>query len=151
MLRLFSLLLLMAAVSFSTAGWAQPGQMYDPKSVVTVQGQVESLEPAAAQGRLGPSQQVRLKTASETVLVHLGPAEALAQHNFAPKPGDTLSVTGSKLTTGQGTVIVAAEVKTGTQTITLRDAQGRPTWQREGMRGKQRFYSPQGQPPAAPR
>ncbi len=148
MSRLVTLVAVVALVFLAAAVGAQSVQIYDPKTVVTVQGQVESLESAATQGRWGPGQTLRLKTATETVLVHLGPAEALAQYNFAPKPGDALTVTGSKLTTGQGTVIVAAEVKAGDRTITLRDSLGRPTWQGPGTRGKQRFYSPPGQGPA---
>ncbi len=151
MLRLLALPFLLSMMLFSQAVYAQPGQMYDPKSVVTMQGRVESLETAAAQGRRGPGQMLRLQTAQGSVLVHLGPAEALAQQNFAPKVGDTLTITGAKLTTGQGPVILAAEVKAGDKTITLRDAQGRPIWQGQGMRGKARFSGPQGQPPAAPR
>jgi len=151
MIRSVSLFLALTLALVTTTVWAQPVQLYDPKTVVTVQGQVESLETAAAQGRQGPAQQLRLKTAAGTVLVHLGPAAALAQQNFAPKVGDTLIITGSKLTTGQGLVILAAEVKAGEKTITLRDAQGRPTWQGQGMGGKARFYSPQEQPPAPPR
>lgn len=151
MSRIVAMLSVVAILFLASAVGAQPGQMYEPKTVVTVQGQVERLESAATQGRRGPGQQLRLKTATETVLVHLGPAEALAQYNFAPKPGDTLTVTGSKITTGQGPVILAAEVKAGDRTITLRDSQGRPTWQGQGPRGKQRFYSPQGQPPTTGR
>jgi hypothetical protein len=42
--------------------------------------------------------------------VHLGPSQFLEQQ-LAPKPGDTMTITGSKLTTGKGDVILAAEVK----------------------------------------
>ncbi|MGQ9920900.1 MAG: hypothetical protein ACUVRZ_06175 [Desulfobacca sp.] len=151
MSRFISLFALLAMLLLTTAVWAQPEQLYDPKTVVTIQGQVESLESTAAQGRRGASQLLRLKTAEGTVLVHLGPADALAQQNFAPKKGDNLTITGSKLTTGQGPIILAAEVKAGDKTITLRDAQGRPTWQGQGMRSKARFYGPQAPPSAPPR
>ncbi len=123
---------------------AQPGRLYDPKTVATVQGQVASLASAPSQGRWGSGQMLRLKTGQETLLVHLGPAEFLAQQNFAPKVGDTLTITGSKLTTGQGTVLLAQTIKAGGQTITLRNDQGRPLWRGQG---RQRFYAPQEQPP----
>ena len=53
-----------------------------------------------------------------------------------------MSVTGSKLTTGKGDVILAAEVKSGNKTVTLRDAQGVPVWRGQGKGGRQRFLSP---------
>lgn len=135
---------------------AQPGRMYDPQKVVTVEGQVEKIETMSRSGRRGgdpasgrQTQIVRLKTAQGTVLVHLGPAAFLEQQQFAPQVGSTLRVTGAKLTTGQGDVILAAEVQSGGKTITLRDAQGNPLWPAKSPGGRQRFLSPtpQGQAP----
>ena len=61
-----------------------------------------------------------------------------------------MSVTGSKLTTGKGDVLLAAQVKSGNQTITLRDAQGVPVWRGQGKGSRQRFLSPNAPAPAPP-
>lgn len=149
-------LLVLMGLLLTVPAWAQqgPGRFYDPKSVVTVQGQVEKVETMSRQGRQGgegrPGQQaqvVHLKTDQGTLLVHLGPGKFLEKQQFAPKAGDTMTVTGSKLTTGKGDVILAAEVKSGDKTLTLRDAQGVPVWRSKGG-GRQRFLGPQAPAPA---
>jgi hypothetical protein len=94
------------------------------------------------EGNLGQQAQiVHLKTDQGTMLVHLGPARFLAEQQFALKVGDTMSVTGSKLTTGKGAVVLAAEVKSGSRTLTLRDAQGVPVW-RPQAGCRPRFVAP---------
>ncbi len=142
-------LLLLAGLMLALPAWAQPGRHYDPKNVVTVQGQVEKVDRLSRPGRRGgagkPGQQtqvVHLKTDQGVLLVHLGPARFLEEQQFAPKVGDTMSVTGSKLTTGKGDVILAAQVKSGDKTVTLRDAQGVPVWPGQGKSGRQRFLGP---------
>ena len=47
-------LLVLAGLMVAIPAWAQPGRHYDPKNVVTVQGQVEKVEtpvPARPPGR----------------------------------------------------------------------------------------------------
>jgi hypothetical protein len=131
-----SALLVSVGLMLATPAWAQPGRFYDPSKVVTIQGQVEKVETMSRPGRLEgegkPGRQaqiVYLKTnQGTTVRVHLGPTRFLEQQQFAPKVGDAMTVTGSKLTTSKGEVILAAEVKSGGKTLTLRDAQGIPVW-----------------------
>jgi hypothetical protein len=150
-------LLLTAGLMLAFPAWAQqhPGRHYDPKAVVTVQGQVEKVETISKAGRRGgmatagrEKQLVYLKTDQGTMRVHLGPVKFLEQQQFAPKVGDTLSVTGAKMTTGRGEVIVAAEVKAGGKTVTLRDAQGKPVWAGKGRQGCPKILEPKA--PAQP-
>jgi hypothetical protein len=147
---------ILAGLMVAIPAWAQPGHFYDTKNVITVQGQVEKVETMIRQGRRGgegkpgrQSQVVTLKTDQGTFLVHLGPTMFLEKQQFAPKVGDTLIVTGSKLTTGKGTVLLAAEAKSGGKTLTLRDAQGVPVW-RNKAGGRQRFMAPNAPAPTAP-
>jgi hypothetical protein len=151
--------LVLAALVLATPAWAQrgPGRFYDPNKVVTAQGQVEKVETISRPGRPGTegkparqAQMMSLKTDRGTLLVHLGPVKFLEQQQFAPKVGDTVTVTGSKLTTGKGDVIVAAEVKSGGKTLTLRDAQGIPVWRGKGMEGRPRLPGPDCPAPARP-
>ena len=153
-------LLVLAGLMMTVPAWAQqhPGRHYDPKTVVTVQGQVEKVETMSRPNRRAgmenkpgrQAQVVYLKTDQGTMMVHLGPVKFLEQQQFAPKVGDTMSVTGSKMTTGKGEVIQAAEVKSGGKTLTLRDAQGIPVWRGKGMGGRQRFLGPNAPAPAPP-
>jgi lysyl-tRNA synthetase class II len=139
--------------------WAQrgPGRFYDPHKVITVQGKVEKVETLSRPGRMAgddrPGQQaqmVSLKTDQGTMQVHLGPVKFLEQQQFTPKVGDSLTVTGSKLTTGKGEVILAAEVKSGSKSLTLRDAQGMPVWRGQGLGGRQRMLVPSAPAPVQP-
>jgi hypothetical protein len=152
-------LLVIAGLMIALPGWAQgnPGRHYDPKAVVTVQGQVEKVETRSRPARPGMENQAGrevqtlfLKTDQGTMLVHLGPVKFLEQQQFTPKVGDTLAVTGSKLNTGKRDVILAAEVKSGGKTVTLRDAQGIPVWRGKGMGGRQKFLGPNAPAPAPP-
>ena len=153
-------LLLLAGLLVAVPAWAQrgPDRLYDPKNVLTVQGQVEKVETMSRPGRRSggegqpgrQTQVVYLKTDQGTMAVHLGPVKFLEQQQFTPKVGDTMSVTGSKLTTGKGEVLLAAEVKSGGKTLTLRDAQGIPVWRGKGLGGRQRFLGPNAPAPAPP-
>ena len=69
-----------------------------------------------------------LKTDQGAVVVHLGPAEFLAQQQFRPKAGDVLEVTGGQVNTRKGEVVLATTIKSNGKTFQLRDAQGVPVW-----------------------
>ncbi len=129
-LVLFSLMLTVLALAPDS--YAQLKKFYDPQKVVTVQGQIEKLETITRQGRQATNgrktQIAHLKTDQGTVVVHLGPAEFLAQQQFRPNTGDVLEVTGGKVNTRKGEVILANTVKSGGRTFQLRDAQGIPVW-----------------------
>ena len=152
-------LLVLAGLMIALPAWAQsyPGRHYDPNAVVTVQGQVEKVETRSRPARPGmanqPGREVQilfLKTDQGTMLVHLGPVKFLEQQQFTPKVGDTLAVTGTKMNTGKRDVILAAEVKSGGKTVTLRDAQGNPLWRGKGLGGRQKFLQPNAPAPAPP-
>ena len=77
-------------------------QAYNPKTVTTVKGGVESL------GTLPPKSQVRelsvsavLKTEQGDITVYLVPDWYLEEQKIALKAGDELEVTGSKVTLGK--------------------------------------------------
>ena len=93
---------------------------------------MEKLETITRQGRQATNgrktQIAHLKTDQGTVVVHLGPAEFLAQQRLDRDPGDVLEVTGGKVNTRKGEVILANTVKSGGRTFQLRDAQGIPVW-----------------------
>ncbi len=111
---------------------AQLKKKYDPQKVVALHGQIERLETITRQGRQAvnnrQTQIAYLKTAQGLALVHLGPAEFLVQQNFRPQVGDVLNVTGGKVSTRQGEVILATIVQSGNAIYRLRDNNGIPVW-----------------------
>lgn len=112
---------------------AQLKKKYDPQKVVSLHGQIERLQTITRQGRQAvnnrQTQIAYVKTDQGMVVVHLGPAEFLAQQNFRPKVGDVLDVTGGKVATRQGEVILATTINSADGSYRLRDNNGIPVWQ----------------------
>jgi hypothetical protein len=125
--------LMVPALLWTSAESAQLKKLYNPQDVVTLQGQIDRLETISRQGRQAvngrKTQIAYLKTSHGTVVVHLGPAEFLARQQFFPKVGDSLEITGGRVDTRQGQVILATSVTAGGKTFRLRDANGIPVWQ----------------------
>jgi hypothetical protein len=69
-----------------------------------------------------------LKTDAGTVDIQLGPTAFLNAKKVEIKKGDTLEVTGSRVTIGESHVILAREIRKGANVWALRDATGRPLW-----------------------
>jgi hypothetical protein len=111
-------------------------RLYNPQTVATVTGQVEKLEDLPSMGGGGGQgmqyRGVTLKTAQGSLMVHLGPGWYLDEKNLAVKVGDTVEVTGSKVTLNNQPALIAREVKTKGTTLKLRDDQGLPAWRGMG-------------------
>lgn len=69
-----------------------------------------------------------VKTGDETRNVMLGPASFIADKGFAFARGDTVEITGSKVTMGGAEYIVARQIVKDGKTLTLRDKTGTPAW-----------------------
>lgn len=105
------------------------GRMYNPQTVETISGEVVRVDQMAG---MAAGVHLLLKTDKETVTVVVGPAAYLDQQKMKIAAGDKVEVTGSRVTRGQGPVIVAAELKKGGQVLKLRDDQGLPLWPPQG-------------------
>ena len=73
------------------------GKMYNPQTVTTIQGTVES--PGPQMGRMQHVSWV-IKTDQGNITVHLGPAWYMNQHQIGLNPGDAVEVTGSQMEMG---------------------------------------------------
>lgn len=123
---------------FVPGALAQPQQtgqrmpMYDTRTESTFTGTVEAVDVVTPAGRSGRRSlggtHLSLKTATETLEVHLGPTAFLTEKKVDITKGDTLEITGSRVTIGDEQVLLAREIKKGDSTWTLRDASGRPLW-----------------------
>lgn len=120
---------------------AQDRQSYNPRTVTTVQGQVEDLGSYGMQGwRVAPGMALQglvLKTSKGKITINLGPPWYVKKQGFSLRTGDTLEVTGSKVTKNEKTVLLAAEVKKNGQTLKVRDEKGAPLFRGQGPDGQE--------------
>jgi hypothetical protein len=72
--------------------------------------------------------ELRLLAGPDTVLVRLGPAGFLKQAQLTLKEGDTINVSGYRVSAGDGELLVASEISKQGKTLQLRDRWGRPAW-----------------------
>jgi hypothetical protein len=119
---------------------AQGRRLYNPQTVTTVQGQVEDLGSYGMQGwRVTPGMKLQglvLKTGKGNLTIDLGPPWYVRKQGFAFSKGDTLEVTGSKVTKGEQTILLAAEVKKNGHTLKVRDEKGVPLWREQDRGGR---------------
>ena len=74
-------------------GWAADGnygRLFDPKTVVTIHGTIDSLAQVTPMRGMGMGVHVMLKTDAETVDVQLGPLWYLESQDADLKVGDTV-------------------------------------------------------------
>jgi uncharacterized membrane protein YedE/YeeE len=112
-------------------GWGPHGpygRMYDPKTVETVRGTVVSVDEMTPRSGMGPGVHLRLKTDAETVSVHVGPSWYVEHQDARIEPNDEVEVKGSRVSFDGKPAILAAEIRKGTETLLLRDANGVPLW-----------------------
>lgn len=133
------LLLLAAGLDHASAhphgrgggGWGPGdpyGRTFDPRSVVTVSGEVVAVEQSVPLRGMHAGVHLKLRSGKETLTVHLGPAWFIERQDVELAPKDRLEVTGSRVTIDGKPVVIAAEVARGDQVLKLRDRDGRPVW-----------------------
>jgi hypothetical protein len=77
---------------------------------------------------MGHGVHMTVKTATETLSVHLGPAWYLENQDVKLEPKQTVEVKGSRITFRGKPAIIAAEVHKGEEVLKLRDDNGHPLW-----------------------
>lgn len=113
-----------------SGGWSGgPYQrLYNPQSAYTAAGTIESIESFVPAKGMAPGLHMMVKTATETVDVHLGPVWYLERLDVKLAPGDSIQLSGSRVTIDGKPAVIAAEIRKGDRTLTLRDASGIPVW-----------------------
>ncbi len=130
--------LLTASVSFAawrgwrgSGGWgigSQYNRMYNPATVETISGTVESVEKFIPMKGMYSGIHLILKTDKEIIDVHLGPEWYIEKLDTPIEKGDKIEVKGSRVTILGKPAIIAAEVKKGDNVLILRDSAGIPVW-----------------------
>jgi hypothetical protein len=77
---------------------------------------------------MGQGVHMTVKTATETLSVHLGPAWYLENQDVKLEPKQTVEVKGSRIDFRGKPAIIAAELHKGDEVLKLRDDQGYPLW-----------------------
>lgn len=104
------------------------GRMYNPKTVETLSGDVVSIDKMAPMKGMHYGIHLMLKTAKETIAVHLGPSWYIENQDVKIEPQDKLEIKGSRVTFEGKPVLIAADVKKGDEILRLRDDKGYPVW-----------------------
>lgn len=141
--RIFGVVLAVAVIlvsSLAFAGWrgyrgsggwgmgAEYQRMYDPATVETISGSVVLVDKITPMKRMQGGIHLMVKTAKETISVHLGPSWYIERLDTKIETNDDIEVKGSRVTYRGKPAIVAAEVKKGDNTLVLRDSAGIPAW-----------------------
>ncbi len=115
------------------------GHLYNPKTVETLNGKIESIEKVTA-GRTDIPARVllKVKTDTETVTIYLGPEWYLEKQKAKLSPGDYIQVRGSRVTMDNMPVILPKEITKGGEVMQFWDEQGMPRWRGQG-RGAQKM------------
>jgi hypothetical protein len=117
--------------SRGSGGWGMGGGyqgMYDPATVETVAGTVESIDRTAPMKRMSRGVHLTLMTEKGPLSVHLGPAWYVERLDEKLAKGDLVEVKGSRVTFDGNPAIIAAELKRGDAVLKLRDDKGVPVW-----------------------
>ncbi|MBK7864909.1 MAG: DNA-binding protein [Archangiaceae bacterium] len=122
-------------VSFSAAAQGPSGQpgahfmrLFDPKTVVTVDGEVTRVQRVEHKMMNMMAVEATLKTADASFNVHLGPAWFIENQELKLEVGDRVTLTGSRVSVRGEPTLITAEVKRGDDTLKLREADGTPVW-----------------------
>jgi hypothetical protein len=114
-----------------SGGWGARsgyGRMYDPKTVATIRGEVVSVDTFIPAKGMSAGVHLTLKTAAETVSVHVGPEWYISGQDTKIAAGDSIEVKGSRITFDTKPAIIAAQITKGEETLRLRDDDGFPLW-----------------------
>lgn len=112
-------------------GWGMGGgyqRMYNPATVGTVAGTIESIDRITPVRGMAPGVHVTLETEKGPVSVHLGPEWYVERLDAKLAEGDSVEVKGSRVTYDGKPAVIAAEVKKGDNVLKLRDGNGFPAW-----------------------
>jgi hypothetical protein len=132
-IRVIPAIVLMGLFAVGATVSAQPGmgkyqQLYTTGSVTTVSGVVQSVFLDTPPGVRIQAVYLSLKTDAESIPVQLGPESFVQKLTTKFDKGDKIEVTGAKLTVDGKTMILAAQVKKGAETVVLRNSSGVPVW-----------------------
>jgi sporulation protein YlmC with PRC-barrel domain len=98
------------------------GEMFDPQKIETVTGKIVKVE-------FGKVMKLIVYTdTKKPVLVALGPTAYFESQEKILKPGDKITVTGSRAVVDDTPFLIATKIKQGNEELRVRDNGGHPIW-----------------------
>ena len=120
-------------------GWGPHGgygRLYDPATEETIRGEVVRVERVTPMHGMSGGVHLLVRTGDgATISAHLGPSWYIDNQDFAIRPGDTVEVTGSRVTIDGAPAVIARLVARGDDELVLRDQAGIPMWSASRRRG----------------
>ena len=110
---------------------------FDPARVETIEGKIRSVGSFAPQKGAARGLKLKVETADgKKMTVYAGPRIYAWMQGVTFQKGSDVTVTGSKATIGEKSVIMASQVTSEGKTLKLRDEQGKPMWNVEALKQK---------------
>ena len=97
-------------------------KLFDPKKIESVTGEILKVE------FNGGLRLVIYSDAKKPVLAALGPNEYFAGEEKLLRPGDKITVTGSRVIVDDTPILIATKVQEGNEQLKIRDNEGHPLW-----------------------
>jgi hypothetical protein len=110
------------------------GHSFDPARIERVSGRIAEIG-KAGKGHHERGAHAWIDTSSGRVEVMLGPADYVKAQTVRLASGDQVEVSGWRMKMGRGEMLVASEVRRGSEVLLLRDQSGAPAWTAPGSRG----------------
>jgi sporulation protein YlmC with PRC-barrel domain len=108
---------------------------FNPESITTISGVIRSVGIFTPEWGNAPGLKLAVEIGEgESVVIHCGPENYALQEKIDFKPDTYVTITGSKVTIGDESVIMASEIKVGNKTLLLRDSLGAPKWNVDEMK-----------------
>jgi len=98
------------------------GEMFDPKKIETVSGEIVRVE------YYEESSLIIYTDAKKAVLVALGPTGYLESQPNVLRPGNRVTVTGSRVIVDDTPLLITTKIREGKEELRLRDNEGHPIW-----------------------
>lgn len=114
------------------SGWgfaSQPDTLFDSGALVSVEGEVISVQDVAAEKEIVAGAYVLINVKDQQWPIRLCPTTYLKEQGLKLEPYDNIKVSGSKVPFGDKTGIIATELHQGTKKLRFRDDQGKPVWE----------------------
>ena len=105
---------------------------YDPANELRLAGTVEEVQEFYCPVTQDRGAHLVLRTAEDkSTTVHVGIGRFLREHRVAFSPGERVEVVGANIRYQGQDAVIARQITRGNEVITLRDAAGKPLWQRD--------------------
>jgi hypothetical protein len=101
---------------------------FDPSAIEDLMGKVEEIAYAGHENGEGRGVELLLRTDEELISVHLGPAWYLDMQSEKIKPGQKISVRGSRVMHNQEPILIAETITRGDKVLRIRSEEGYPVW-----------------------